>query len=115
MDKKGSVSDRGDKPVRDKPVRREQQVYTITSAAVSHSDELSHRERRYAISMAVRTACFLGAVAVDGWLRWVLFAGAIFLPYFAVVLANAGVRKKGSSLDLVDADIRGQLPASAHD
>ena len=45
---------------------------------------------RYAISMAIRTACFLGAFLVTGWLQWVLFAGAIFLPYVAVLIANAG-------------------------
>jgi len=40
--------------------------------------------------MGIRTLCFLGAVAVgDNWLRWVLFVGAIFLPYVAVVMANA--------------------------
>jgi len=59
------------------------------------------REKRYAISMAVRTLCFLGGVvlvmrplpwAVFGWL---MFVGAVFLPYAAVIFANAGVRKKG--------------------
>ena len=24
------------------------------------------------ISMAIRTACFIGAVVTDGWVRWVL-------------------------------------------
>ncbi len=39
---------------------------------------------------AIRTACFIGAVLIgDGWLRWVLVAGAVFLPYIAVVMANA--------------------------
>ncbi len=59
------------------------------------------REKRYAISMAIRTLCFLGGVvlvllgmpwAVGGWL---MFVGAVFLPYAAVIFANAGVRKKG--------------------
>jgi hypothetical protein len=62
----------------------------ITTAASSRADDISHRQRRYLISMGIRTLCFLGAVAVgDNWLRWVLFAGAIFLPYVAVVMANA--------------------------
>lgn len=96
-----------------KPRRREQEVFTITSTAVSHSEELGHRQRRYLISMLVRTACFIAAVAVDGWPRWVFLAAAIFLPYIAVVLANAGVRKKGTSLDLVEPDKHGELPAGA--
>ena len=41
------------------------------------------------ITMAIRTACFVLMVVVDGWLRWVFLAGAAFLPYVAVVLANA--------------------------
>lgn len=45
--------------------------------------------RRYYLSMAVRTGCFLGAVATEGVVRWVLFAGAAVLPWVAVVLANA--------------------------
>ncbi len=50
--------------------------------------------------MAVRTLCFIGAVAVgDGWLRWVLVAGAFILPYVAVVMANtASPRIEGSDL-----------------
>ncbi len=40
--------------------------------------------------MAIRTACFIGAIIADGWLRWALVAGAVFLPYVAVVMANAG-------------------------
>jgi len=94
-----------------KPRRGESEVFTITSAAASHSEELGHRERRYLISMMIRTACFIAAVAVDGWPRWVFLAGAILLPYTSVVLANAGVRKKGTSLDLVEPDTRGELSA----
>ena len=75
---------------------RKQQVYSITTAATSHSDDIGGRERRYAISMGIRTACFVGAIIADGWLRWVLVAGAVLLPYTSVILANAGVRKRGS-------------------
>ncbi len=42
---------------------------------------MAARQRRYVISMAIRTVCFVAAVAVGpGWLRWVLVAGAVFLP-----------------------------------
>lgn len=40
--------------------------------------------------MAIRTACVLGAIVIPGWPRWVLVAGAVILPYLAVVIANAG-------------------------
>ena len=80
---------------------RQQQVFSITSAAESQTQDRVRREKRYAISMLIRTVCFLAGVvlvmqpmpwAVAGWL---MFVGAIFLPYVAVVVANAGVRKKG--------------------
>ena len=44
---------------------------------------------RYSLAMGIRTLCIVLAMVVQGWLMWVLFAGAIFLPYFAVVIANA--------------------------
>ena len=42
--------------------------------------------------MGIRIACFLLMVLIQpyGWWTWVLAAGAIFLPYIAVVRANAG-------------------------
>ncbi len=65
-------------------------VYRVTSAQVGLSEDQSGRTRRYLISMAIRTACFLLAVVVPGWPRWFLIAGAVVLPYLAVVVANAG-------------------------
>lgn len=61
----------------------------ITTAAESRDADISARQRRYVISMSIRTLCFIGAVAVGpGWFRWVLVAGAVGLPYIAVILAN---------------------------
>jgi len=45
--------------------------------------------------MGIRTLSFVGAVVValtmgPGWLMWVLIAASCFLPYVAVVMANAG-------------------------
>ena len=62
----------------------------ITTASASRKDEIAGRQRRYVISMAIRTFCFVAAVLVGaGWLRWVLVAAALLLPYVAVVMANA--------------------------
>jgi len=66
------------------------EVVSITSAPPSPRQELGQRERRYIVSMAIRTACFVAAVVVGpGWLRWVLVAGAFLLPYVAVIMANS--------------------------
>lgn len=68
---------------RSQPVR-------ITTAPDNPRKEIAHRERRYLISMGIRTACFVAAVAVRGtWYCWVLIALAFILPYVAVVMANA--------------------------
>lgn len=45
--------------------------------------------RKYLISMSLRVVCFLGAAVTSGWVRWSLVAAAVFLPIFAVVIANA--------------------------
>jgi hypothetical protein len=61
----------------------------ITDARAGSSVEMSQRIRAYTVTMAFRTVCFLVAVIfAHGWLQWVLFAGAVFLPYMAVLLAN---------------------------
>ncbi len=60
----------------------------ITDARDSTSLEMSRRIRRYSITMAFRTACFVSMLFVHGWLRWVLLGIAVFLPYIAVLFAN---------------------------
>ena len=73
---------------------RDSHSVRITTAQSSAADDIAGRQRRSLISMAIRTACVIGAVAVGpGVLRWVLFAGAVLLPYVAVVFANAGNHK----------------------
>ncbi len=64
---------------------------SITSASRPHSEDLRGRERRYVISMGVRTLCFvLALVFRTHWVVWLFLAAAIFLPYVAVVIANSG-------------------------
>jgi hypothetical protein len=65
-------------------------VARITSAAVPLSQDIDRRMRRYVVQMSVRVACFVSAVLLDHWTRWLLLVGAVVLPYLAVVLANAG-------------------------
>lgn len=80
-------------------------VYSVTSAKVGQSDELASREHRYIVSMLIRTFCFVGGViawqTVGAWLGAILFVGAVVLPYTSVILANAGVRKRGAGSDLI--------------
>lgn len=96
----------------------DEQVYSITSASTGHSDELGAREIRYAISMGIRSVCFVLGVIVWQYQVWagvVLIGLATFLPYTSVVLANAGVRKKASGSDIMTPDPYGELPAGDAD
>jgi Protein of unknown function (DUF3099) len=63
----------------------------ITTAPRSHGDDIRARQRRYLISMGIRTACFILAVVFVGhWEMWVFLVASLVLPYIAVVLANVG-------------------------
>lgn len=66
------------------------EVYNITQANRALSNEQAGRTKRYLISMGIRTACVLAAIVVPGWPKWLFIAGAVVLPYLAVVIANAG-------------------------
>ena len=81
-------------------------VYQITSARRGVRDDVERRTRRYLFSMGVRTACFLGAVVTGGWLRWVLVAGALVLPYLSVVFANGGRERIEEGALFHDEDVR---------
>jgi len=62
---------------------------SVTSVDVSPDEDRRGRILRYTVAMSIRFVCVILAVLVHGWLMWVFFAGAILLPYFAVVIANA--------------------------
>lgn len=62
---------------------------SATSLEMSPDDERKIRMRKYTIAMSVRMVCIVAGVFTTGILMWVFFALAIFLPYFAVVVANA--------------------------
>jgi len=69
-------------------------AHLVTEAQRSKSADISYRERRYLIMMAIRVVCFVTAVVVfakgGGWLTAIPAVGAIAIPYFAVVFANGG-------------------------
>jgi Flp pilus assembly protein TadB len=64
-------------------------VIAVTSAQPGHSQELDSRIARYAWMMSIRIVCFILAVVTPSPWRWGFVVAAIFLPYVAVVLANA--------------------------
>ncbi|HZX02916.1 DUF3099 domain-containing protein [Kribbella sp.] len=64
-------------------------VISVTSAQPGRSEDLDSRIVRYAWMMSIRVVCFILAVVTPSPWRWAFVVGAIALPYFAVVLANA--------------------------
>ncbi|MEU5399227.1 DUF3099 domain-containing protein [Streptomyces sp. NPDC005963] len=76
------------------------EVFRITGARAGLADDVRARQRRYVISMSVRTvSVVLGAVLwnVERHVAIVALALGILLPYIAVVIANAG-RENAPSL-----------------
>ena len=70
--------------------RRPTPVHTVTDAQRPMSEDINYRQRRYLISMGIRTACVILVVFLPNPFRWFAAAGAIFLPYISVVFANGG-------------------------
>ncbi|MEU7900712.1 DUF3099 domain-containing protein [Nonomuraea sp. NPDC049152] len=70
--------------------RRKKDVHRVTDARPSLSADINRREKVYLFQMGIRTMCLILAVVVPvPWPYRLLFiAGAIFLPYIAVIGAN---------------------------
>jgi hypothetical protein len=45
---------------------------------------------KYSVAMGIRVLCLLSILFVHGWWMIIPALGAVFLPYFAVIVANAG-------------------------
>lgn len=65
---------------------------SATSIPRAPRDDAHARMTKYFVMMSVRVACFVLMVVITpyGWYTWLLAAGAVVLPYVAVVIANVG-------------------------
>jgi hypothetical protein len=70
--------------------KKKSTAQSITDATVGLTSDQSARQRRYFISMMIRTACFILTVVLPSPFRWIALVGALTLPYIAVIAANAG-------------------------
>ncbi|SED67185.1 DUF3099 domain-containing protein [Streptomyces sp. TLI_105] len=76
------------------------EVFRITGARQGLADDVRGRQRRYVISMTVRTLSVIAATVlwnVERHVAFVALALGLLLPYIAVVIANAG-RERAPSL-----------------
>ena len=69
------------------------QPQSITTLPESPDDERRRRMVRYGIAMGIRALCIIACLFVRGWWLLIPVAGAVILPYLAVVLANVGTRE----------------------
>ncbi|HEU4755296.1 MAG TPA: DUF3099 domain-containing protein [Agromyces sp.] len=63
-------------------------LQSITTLPPSPEEERRARMIKYTIMMGIRVACIFALLFAQGWWILVFAAGAVFLPYFAVVVAN---------------------------
>lgn len=57
---------------------------------------------KYALAMSIRMVCLILIFVVDGWFKLVAVAGAVFLPWVAVVIANGSDKAEIHSDALLD-------------
>ncbi|GGR91353.1 membrane protein [Streptomyces aureoverticillatus] len=93
------------------------EVFRITGARQGLAEDVRGRQRRYVISMSVRTVSVIAAAVlwnVERHVALVALVLGILLPYVAVVIANAG-RENAPSLPstFVPAPSRPMLPPPA--
>ncbi|WP_350003368.1 DUF3099 domain-containing protein [Pseudarthrobacter sp. WHRI 8279] len=78
------------------------EVHSITDAAGAHSEDMRQRMIKYALAMGIRMVCLVLIFVVDGWFKIIPVAGAVFLPWIAVIIANGNDKAEGHSDLLLD-------------
>lgn len=68
---------------------------------------------KYAVAMGIRMVCLILIFVVDGWFKLIPVAGAVFLPWVAVVIANGSDRAEIHSDSLLDYAPLAELDAGA--
>ncbi|WP_082518793.1 DUF3099 domain-containing protein [Leifsonia sp. Leaf336] len=63
---------------------------SITNLPLSPDEERKRRMIKYSVAMGVRIVCVISALFIAWPWAAIPLVGAIFLPYFAVVIANVG-------------------------
>lgn len=80
---------------------------SITDLPMSPDEERQRRFRTYLWMMLVRVACLVVFFIVPDWWKLAPALGAVFIPYFAVVMANQTV-----SHDVQHREVPNALPAA---
>ena len=68
---------------------------------------------KYAVAMGIRMVCLILIFVVDGWFKILPVIGAVFLPWFAVIIANGSDKAEVHADSLLDYAPLAQLDAPA--
>ncbi|MCL2730495.1 MAG: DUF3099 domain-containing protein [Actinomycetia bacterium] len=93
------------------------EVFRITGARTGLTEDVKARQRRYIISMSIRTVSVILTVIlwnVERPLAWATLVLGLLLPYVAVVYANAGRENRPPAMPtvVIPPPVRGALEAS---
>ena len=107
MERDDSAVTRENSPLQQVPgepdaVSSDPEVHSITDAAAAHSEDMRERMIKYAVAMGIRMVCIVLIFVVDGWFKIIAIAGAVFLPWIAVVIANGNDKAEDHSDSLLD-------------
>lgn len=81
---------------------------SATSLPQAPHEEAAGRLKRYALTMGVRTLCFVLMFVVQplGWWTWLFAAGAIVLPYIAVVFATTASTEQRTTAERPERELQ---------
>lgn len=74
-------------------------LQSATSLPLSPDEERRIRMIKYTLAMTIRMACIIAMLFVSGWWLIVCAAGAIALPYFAMIVANVKMTPKTTEVE----------------
>jgi hypothetical protein len=86
-------------------------AYSVSTVRPAAEVDRRRRETQYLAMMAVRLACIPLAFLATGPLRWGLLAGAILLPWIAVLVANNRANPNPERIDPIARGIGNTPPA----
>lgn len=74
-------------------------LQSATSLPLSPDEERRIRMIKYTLAMTIRMVCIIAMLFVQGWWLIVCAAGAIALPYFAMIVANVKMAPKTTQVE----------------
>lgn len=92
--------------------KQEPERTLITSAGRGRTLDADERNKRYLITMGLRTAFFVAFFFVPGWWKIACLLTAALLPAIAVLLANAADNRPPPVVSRQDDDGRVALPGA---